>query len=136
MWADQCLDRLEIVVAAEQILERRIERAAMAAEIKDPAVVASLENQNFQPASDRACGADRHQICFGAGIGEPHQLDRREAGTDRRREARLGRVVSAKIEAAFERLLDRPPDYGMRMAKHPGGELAEEIDVFVPVEIP
>src|SRR5215831_4404836 len=130
MRPDQRHDCFKIVVAAKQILERRIERAAMAAEIKDPAMVAALENQNFRPAGDRPRGADRHQIGFGAGVSKTHQLDRRETGTDRRGKARLGRVVSAKIEAAFERLLDRPPDYGMRMAKHPGGELAEEIDVF------
>ena len=103
MRPNQSLDRLEIVVAAEQILERRIERAAMAAEIKHAAVIAALEHQNLRPAGDRARGADRHQIGLGAGIGKAHQLDRRKAGADRRGKPRLGRIVRAEIEAAIER---------------------------------
>ena len=108
---------VEVVVLPEQILERRVERAAMAAEIKDAAMVAALEHQDLRPAGDRPRRADRHQIGLGAGIGEAHQLDRREAGADRRGKARLGRIVRAEIEALIERRLDRPADRRMRMAE-------------------
>src|SRR5262249_21913881 len=126
----------EIVIAAEQILERRIERAAMTAKIKDPAVVAALKDQYLRPAGDRTRSADRHQIGFSAGIGKTHEFNRRKTGADSCGKAGLGRVVRAKIEAAVERLLDRLADLGVRMTKDSGGELAEEIDIFVAVEIP
>src|SRR5215470_4010124 len=136
MWPDQSLHRHKIVVATEQILKWRIERAAMTAEIKDSAMIAALKDQDLRSAGDGSRCADRHQIGFGPGIGETHQIDRRETGTNRRGEPRLGRVVSAKIEAAVESLFDRPADCRMRMTKDSGSELAQEVDILVPVEIP
>ncbi len=133
---DQLLDRGEIVVAADQKLERRVQRAAMAAEIKHAAVIAAGEDQDLGPAGDRARGTDRHQIGLGAGIGEAHQLDRREARAHRRGKTRLGLAMRAEIEPAGQRVLDRAANRRVRMAVDPGGELAEEIGVFVPVEVP
>ena len=49
---------------------------------------------------------------------------------------RLGEAVRAEIDPAVERRVDRLADRRMRMAVKPGGELAEEIGVFVPVSIP
>src|SRR5262249_48754837 len=114
----------------------RIEPAAMTAKIKYPAMIASLEYEDLRPLGDGARSADGHQIGLGSRVRKAHQLDRREPGADRRRETRLEQVVRAKIEAALERRLDRIAYRGMRMAIDPGGELAEEIDIFVPVEIP
>ena len=108
----------------------------MAAEVEDAAMIAAGEHQDLGPAGDRACGADRHQIGLGAGIGEAHQIDRRKAGAHRRGKPRLGLALRAEIEPAVERLLDRAADRRVRVAVDPGGELAEEIDVFVTVEIP
>jgi hypothetical protein len=133
---DQLLDRGEIVVAAEQKLERRIERATVAAEIKDAAVIAAGEHQNLGAAGDRARGADRHQIGLGAGVGEAHQLDRWKAGAHRCGKARLGLAMRAEIEPAGERVFDRAADKRVRMAVDAGGELAQEIGVFVAVEVP
>ena len=44
--------------------------------------------------------------------------------------------MGAEIDAVIERLLDRAADRRVRMAENAGGEFAEEIDVFVPVEVP
>ena len=41
-----------------------------------------------------------------------------------------------EVQATFEGFRDRAKDRRMRMAIDSGGELAEEIDVFVPVEVP
>jgi len=59
---DQHLDRGDVIVAADQKLERRIDRTAVAAEIEDPAVVSAIEDQDLRAAGDRARGTDRHQI--------------------------------------------------------------------------
>src|SRR6516225_9437076 len=132
----QVLDSREVIVLPKQVFERRVERAAMAAEVKHPAVVAAAKHQNFWAASDCPRRADRHQIGFGTGIRKAHQLDRWEAGADSRGKARLERIVRAEIEPLIESGIDRAADHRMRMAKDAGGELAEEIEVFVPVEVP
>ncbi len=121
---------------ADQIVERRVDRAAMAAEIEHAAVIAAAKDQDLGPAGDGAGGADRHQIGLGAGIGEAHQVDRRKAGAHRRGKPRLGLVLRAEIEPARECLLDRPADRRVRVAVDPGGELAEKIGIFVTVEVP
>src|SRR5215469_4879871 len=108
----------------------------MAPKIKYPAMIAALEYEDLRPPGDGARRADRHQIGLGAGICEAHQLDRREPRADRRRKTRLNRVVRTKIKTALERRLDRAADHRVRMAVNPGRELAQEIDIFVPVEIP
>src|SRR5262249_52342883 len=128
----QFLDCRQIIVAAEQIIVRRIEPATMAAKIKYPAMIASPEYQYVRPPRGGARSAARHQIGLGAGIREAHELDRWEPRADRRRETRLERVVCAEIETAVERRLDRAADRRMRMAVNPGRKLAEEIDIFVP----
>ena len=136
MRSDEGAGALDVVVLGEQKLERRVDHAALAAEIEDPAVIAAGEHQDLAAAGQGARRADRHQIGFGAGIGEAHHIDRREAVADRRGKPRLGGTVRAEIPAAVERLVDGAADRGMRMAEHPGGELAQEIDVFVAVDIP
>ncbi len=126
----------DVVVFADQKLERRVDLAALAAEIEDAAVIAALEDQHLGMAGQGAGQADRHQIGLGAAVGEAHQLDRRKARADRRRKARLGGSVRAEIDPAVEGLIDRAADQRVRMAEDSGGELAEEIDVFVAVGVP
>ena len=64
--ADEVLDRVEIVVMPDQIVERRVDRAAMAAEIEHAAVIAAAKDQDLGAAGDGSGGADRHQIGLGA----------------------------------------------------------------------
>ena len=133
---DQRAHALDVVVGAHQIVERRVDRAALAAEIEDAAVIAAVEHQDLLLPVMRDRGGDRHQIRLGAGIGEAHQLDRREPVADRRGEFPLRHPVRAEIDAAVERRVDRLADRRVRMAVEPGGEFAEEIGVFVAVGIP
>ena len=99
-------------------------------------MIAAGEDQDLVAAGQGARRGNRHQIGLGAGVGEAHQLDRRKTIADRRGEPPLGRALRAKVPAAVERLVDRAADCRVRMAEQPGGELAEEIDIFVAVEIP
>ena len=108
----------------------------MAAEIKHAAMIPAPEHQDLRSAGDCPRRTDRHQIGFSAGIGEAHQLDRRETRADCRGKARLNCIVRAEIEALIERRLDRLADRRMRMTEDAGGELTEEIDIFVPVDVP
>src|SRR5260370_14202812 len=108
----------------------------MAAEIKHAAMITAAEHEDFRPAGDGPRRTDRHQIGLGAGIREAHQLDRREARANCRGKPRLRRGMRAEIEALLERRLDRLADRRMRVAENAGSELTEEIDIFVPVEIP
>ncbi len=136
MRRDQRAGALDVVVGGQQIIERRVDRAALAAEIEDAAVVAAVEDENLLAPGNRDGGADRHQIGLGAGIGEAHQRDRREAVADRLGEFGFGHAVRAEIDAAVERFVDRLADDGMRVAVEAGGELGEEIGVLMAVSIP
>ena len=49
---DQRPHRLDVVIGAEQIVERRVDDAALAAEIKDAAVIAAGEHQDLLLAGD------------------------------------------------------------------------------------
>ena len=99
---------LEIVVAAEQILERRVERAAMAAEIEDAAVVAAVEHQDLRPAGDRAAALTAIRL---ASVPElvkrTSSIDGKRAQIAAAKRASASRV-RAEIEAAVERLLRSP----------------------------
>ena len=131
---DQRAGAGDVVIVGEQEVERRVDRAALAAEIEDAAVIAAIEDEDLVAAGDCPRRRDRHQIGLGAAIGEAYEIDRRKAVADRRGEPRLGGAMRAEIDAAVERLVDRAADRRMRMAENPGGKLAEEIDVFVAVE--
>ena len=136
MRRDQRAGAGNVVVLAHEEVVRRVDDAALAAEIEDAAVIAAGEHQDFLAAGDRARRADRHQIGLGAAVGEAHQVDRRKTVADRPGEPRFGGAVRAHVAAAVERRVERAADRRVRVAENAGGEFAEEIDVFVAVEVP
>ena len=99
-------------------------------------MIAAGENQDLGTTGQGDRGADRHQVGLGAAIGEAHQLDRRKARADRRGKTRLGGAMRAEIDPAVERPVERAADQRVRMAVQAGGELRQEIDIFMAVEVP
>ena len=93
---DQPRGALGVVVLRDDERERRVDRrAGRGLEEEDAAVVAALEDHDRGLPGRDARERDREQVRLGARVAEPHELDRREALADRRREA-LPRSGSAR----------------------------------------
>src|SRR5262249_1351306 len=67
---------------------------------------------------------------------EPDQIDGRKPRADDARELRLKVRRPRQVDALFQRGLDRGPDDPVGMSVDAGCELAEEVDVFVVVDVP
>jgi hypothetical protein len=63
-------------------VERRRQRARLGAEHEHAAVVSAFEDHDLVLAADGARCRDGKEIRLGAGVGESHELDRRETSTD------------------------------------------------------
>ncbi len=124
-----------VVVGREHVLERRVDRAALAREGEDAAVVAAPEHHHLGPAGEVPREADRHQVRLGARVGEAHPLQP-EAGADGPGEARLGDGVAAEVDAVVERAVDRRADDGVGVAIEARGVFAQEIDIFGAIQVP
>ena len=136
MAAHQRAGPLDVVVGADQPVDGEVELVMAGAEIEDAAVIGVLEGHDARSlAVEGAQRREGHQIGLGAGIGEADQLDRREAGTDRRCKPRLVLVRAAQHRALVDGLLLRRLDHRFGMAVEPGGVFAEEIDIFHAVDI-
>ena len=79
-------------------------------------------------------GRDRHQVRLGAGVREPHAVEPEALAHQPRK---LGLV---RVDAADARELRAWPSYRVEHAplavpEEPGGVVAEEVDVLVPVRV-
>jgi hypothetical protein len=100
------------------------------------AVVSPFEHEHslaFRPKRKRR--DKRHQICLGAGIGEPHELNRCKARTDRLRKVRLVLIRAAEYHALRERVANRPLNDRMRVAVQSGRIFTEKIEIFDAIEV-
>ena len=77
----------------------------------------------------------RHQVGLGAGVREAHLFDRREPLDDHLGEAHLVRVDGAERPATVDRGVSSGSDRLGGVAEQPGGVVAEEVDVAVPVDV-
>ena len=73
------LGRGDVVVRQHGVVERDPQRRAAMAEVERPAVVAVVEDDDAAAAGGMARRHQRHHVGLGAGVGEAHLLDRREA---------------------------------------------------------
>ena len=126
---------LGVVVVRHHVRERGVDGRAATREGQEPAVVGAVERHDRGAAGHGARQAQAHQGCLGARIAEANELNGREPLAHELRQPRLVAVRPAQHEAASQRLLDGAHDPGLRMPVEAGGELAEEVDVGVPVEI-
>jgi hypothetical protein len=106
------------------------------AEGQHPAVIAAFEHQNAGAAGESLGQSQSHEIGLRPRIGEAQPLDGGETLADQPGEFGLHQVMGAKAPAGVESAIDRRTDDGVRMAIEAGRELAQQIEVAVPVRIP
>jgi hypothetical protein len=98
--AAQCGDVVERDAAKD---ERREQRLAAVSEVEQAAVIGAVGDDDHVAARVVPRELDRHQVGLGARVGEPHLIDRREAGTHGLGEANLVDVDAAVAPPALER---------------------------------
>ena len=76
-----------IVVGRHHVVERRVDRRSAAGEAEYRAVIAAIEHHHLLAPGENPRQRDRQQVRLGAGVGEPHPLQRRTARTPRGRTA-------------------------------------------------
>ncbi len=99
-------------------------------------MIAALEDQDAGAAGEGLGQRQGHEVGLGARIGEAEPLDRGEAIADEPRQFGLHQVMGAEAPAGVEGAVDGRADDGVGMAIEAGGELAQKVEVAVPIRIP
>ena len=132
------VDRVEPVDVVELDageVERGEQRLAAVAEVEESAVVGGVHHHDPVAAGVVAGELDRHQVGLGARVGEPHLVDRREAGAHGLGEADLVDVHAAEAPPTVERGVDGGGHRRRVVPEQAGRVVAEEVDVLVPVDV-
>ncbi len=131
---DECLRSGQIVVPGEHEIVRRIPRSRAVGEIQHAAVVPTFEDQNFRASGCLDGGGDRHQVGFGARIGEANPVEA-EPATHQPGQLGFGGVHAADTHVLLERLGDSVDHAVLTVAQQAGGVVAEQVDIGVPVDV-
>ncbi len=129
------LHRLDVVVAAANVIVRGLDGGGHVAEVEESTVICPIEDQHPVSIGVVASERDGHQVGFGSRVGEPDLLDGRESGAQQ-----LGQTVfTVGHRAERPTLFENPPD-GFRdgrrvVAEQPRGVVTEEVDITVTVDI-
>ncbi len=135
MLPDQRPGAVDVIVGAEDKVERGVDRDAAAAKIEQPAVIAAGEHHDLVTPRDMACGRHRHEVCLGARIGEAHPFKRGKALRDQFGQARLGLIVRTEIESGRDRLVQCVDNDRVAVTEDPGGVFTEQIEIAMAVGV-
>jgi hypothetical protein len=105
------------------------------AEVEQTAVVRAVEHGDAVASGAVAGELQRHQVGFGARVGEAHLVDRWEALTHELGEPDLVDVGGAEAPPAVERGVDGGCHRAWVVAEEAGRVVAEEVDVLESVDV-
>jgi hypothetical protein len=97
-------------------------------------VIAAVEHHHLRPPGKDTADRDRQQICFRAGVGEPHALQS-ETIAHGAGEPCLGQVGAAEVDPGIQRAVQRGADLRVRVTVDPGSVLTEKVDIFCAIQV-
>ena len=131
---DQRRARGEIVVGRDHELVGRVPGRDAVREEEDAAVVAAVEDEHLRPPGELPGGGDRHQVRLRARVREADAFEP-EPLAHQPGELGLARVDAADARERPSARCDGVEHAPLAVAEQPGGVVAEQVDVLVPVGV-